>query len=118
MKALNAWLETEQNYLMRLAAIDPTGLTDQEKTSRELLMRDFAEDRRGSGFKEWEMPVNQMGGIYSDYPQLVAAAELHKREGLRRLDRAAARHAERVRPGDDEYVDRHGRQARSAEVSA
>jgi uncharacterized protein (DUF885 family) len=23
-------------------------------------------------FKEWEMPVNQMGGIYSEFPQLVA----------------------------------------------
>ena len=29
-------------------------------------------DQEAAEFKEWEMPVNQMGGIYSDYPQLVA----------------------------------------------
>ncbi len=28
--------------------------------------------RKPSEFKAWEMPVNQMGGIYSEYPQLVA----------------------------------------------
>ena len=53
---------------MRLAAIDPTGFTDQEKISRDLLMRHFADDQEAAEFKEWEMPVNQMGGIYSDLP--------------------------------------------------
>ena len=72
VKAFNNWLATEQTFLMRLAAIDPTGLTDQEKTGRDLLLRDLAEDQEAAEFKEWEMPVNQMGGIYSEYPQLVA----------------------------------------------
>jgi uncharacterized protein (DUF885 family) len=72
VKARNQWLESEQNYLLRLAAIDPSGLSEQEKTSRELLLRDLAEDEESAEFKEWEMPVNQMGGIYSTYPQLVA----------------------------------------------
>jgi uncharacterized protein (DUF885 family) len=72
VKALNEWLETEQNYLMRLAAIDVTGLSDQEKTSRELLLRQFADDEEASEFKVWEMPVNQMEGIYATYPRLVA----------------------------------------------
>ena len=71
VNAENEWLATEQNYLMRLAAIDPAGLTDQEKTSRELLMRKFADDQEAAEFKEWEMPVDQLGGIYSEYPQLV-----------------------------------------------
>ncbi len=71
VKAENDWLATEQSYLMRLAAIDPTGLTDQEKISRELLMRQFGDDQEAAEFKEWEMPVNQLGGIYSEYPQLV-----------------------------------------------
>jgi uncharacterized protein (DUF885 family) len=70
VKAINEWLATEQNYLLQLAAIDPTGLSDQEKTSRELLMSEFADDEEGAQFKEWEMPVNQMGGIYSEYPRL------------------------------------------------
>ncbi len=72
VKAFNAWLEREQNWMLKLAAIDPTGLTDAEKNSREMLMHDFADDLESSEFKEWEMPINQMGGIYSGYPQLVA----------------------------------------------
>ena len=35
-------------------------------------MREFEMDQEGAEFKEWEMPINQMGGIYSDYPQLAA----------------------------------------------
>ena len=72
VRAVNDWLAAEQNYLMRLAAIDPTGFTDQEKISRELLLRRFADDMESAEFKEWEMPVNQMDGIYDTYPQLVA----------------------------------------------
>jgi uncharacterized protein (DUF885 family) len=71
VKAINAWLAREQEFLMRLAAIDPTGFTDQEKISRDLLLRQFTEDQEASEYKDWEMPVNQMGGIYSTYPQLV-----------------------------------------------
>jgi uncharacterized protein (DUF885 family) len=72
VRAQNAWMEREQNYMLKLAAIDPTGFTDSEKTSREILMRDFSDDIEAVDFKEWEMPVNQMGGIYSEFPQLVA----------------------------------------------
>lgn len=72
VKAENEWLAREQALLLRLAAIDPDGLTDAEKTSREMLLRRFTDDEEASEFKEWEMPVNQMGGIYATYPQLVA----------------------------------------------
>jgi uncharacterized protein (DUF885 family) len=71
VKAFNENLEREEKYMMRLAAIDPTGFTDQEKVSREMLIRQITDDLEAAGFKEWEMPVNQMGGIYADYPQLV-----------------------------------------------
>jgi uncharacterized protein (DUF885 family) len=72
VKAVNDWLAAEQNFLMRLAAIDTTGMTEEEKTSRDLLLRDLTTDQEAAEFKEWEMPVNQMNGIYSEYPQLVA----------------------------------------------
>ena len=72
VKAVNDGLAREENFLMRLAAIDPAGLTIQETTSRELLMRTFAEDEEAAEFKEWEMPVNQMSGIHTIYPRLVA----------------------------------------------
>jgi uncharacterized protein (DUF885 family) len=72
VKAFNLQLAREQDYLMRLATIDPAGFTDQEKTSRDLLLNKLTEDQEGADFKEWEMPVNQMGGIYDDFPQLAS----------------------------------------------
>jgi uncharacterized protein (DUF885 family) len=72
VKAVNDKLEREQNFLLRLAAIDPAGFTAQEEASRELLLRKLADDQEAAEFKEWEMPVDQMGGIYADWPQLVS----------------------------------------------
>ena len=57
---------------MRLAAIDPAGLTDAERISRDLLLRQLAEDQEAADFKEWEMPLNQMSGIHTTYARLVA----------------------------------------------
>lgn len=72
VKAINDTLAREQTYLLRLAAIDTAGLTDQEKVSRDILLRDLTENQEAAEFKEWEMPVNQMGGLHTTYPQLVA----------------------------------------------
>jgi uncharacterized protein (DUF885 family) len=72
VQAVNDTLARERKYLLRLAAIDSTGFTDQEKMSQELLIRQFEMDDEGAEFKEWEMPVNQMGGIYRDFPDLAA----------------------------------------------
>ena len=73
VRAVNDELAREQKFLLRLAAIDPTGFTEQEKTSQDLLIGRFEMDEEGAEFKEWEMPISQMGGIYADYPRLVAA---------------------------------------------
>ena len=70
VKAVNEWLAAEQDLLMKVAVIDPAGLSDQDQTSRELLIRKLTEDQEAADFKEWEMPINQMGGIYSTYPDL------------------------------------------------
>jgi uncharacterized protein (DUF885 family) len=72
VKAINDWLAVEQDLLMKLAAIDATGFSDQDKISRELLLRELSDDQEAAEFKQWEMPVNQMYGIYATYPQLVA----------------------------------------------
>lgn len=72
VKAYNEGLEREQLMLARLAAIDPSGFTEQENISRELLLRRLAEDQEAADFKEWEMPVDQMGGIHTEFPQLAA----------------------------------------------
>jgi uncharacterized protein (DUF885 family) len=71
VKAENDKLTREEALTMRLAAIDPAGFTEQEKISRELLLRQFTEDQEGAEFKEWEMPVNQMDGIQTTYMRLV-----------------------------------------------
>jgi len=72
VKAVNEELERGQDYLLKLAAIDPAGFTDQEKTSRDLMLNKLTEDQEAADFKEWEMPVDQMGGIYADWPQLAS----------------------------------------------
>ena len=72
VQAVNDQLAREQRFLMRLATIDSTGFTEQEKISQELLIRRFETDQEAAEFKEWEMPIDQMGGIYSDYPELAA----------------------------------------------
>jgi uncharacterized protein (DUF885 family) len=72
VKAYNEGLAREQGFLMRLAAIDTAGLTGQEKISRDLLLRKFADDQEAAEFKEWEMPVSQINSIQTAYPELVA----------------------------------------------
>jgi uncharacterized protein (DUF885 family) len=72
VKAVNDGLAREEHFLMQLAAIDPAGLTDEEKTSRDLLLRQFTDDQEEAEFKEWEMPLDQMGGIATTYPELAA----------------------------------------------
>jgi uncharacterized protein (DUF885 family) len=71
VQAYNEKLGRGQNFIMRLAAIDPTGLNDQEQLSRDLLLRTLVDDQEAAQYKEWEMPVNQMDGIYNEYPDLV-----------------------------------------------
>ena len=72
VKAVNEGLAREQGFLLRLGEIDLAGLTAQDKISRDLLLRHFAEDAEGAEFKEWEMPLNQMEGIHTTYPRLVS----------------------------------------------
>jgi uncharacterized protein (DUF885 family) len=71
VKAYNEQIGREQEFLMRLAVIDPDGFTAPELVSKELLLRQFAEDIEASDYKEWEMPLNQLGGIHTTYPELV-----------------------------------------------
>ncbi len=70
--AVNQKLARHLAFLLRVAAIDPTGLTPEEKLSREVLLEQLTEEQEAAQFNEWEMPVTQMGGIQTVYPQLVA----------------------------------------------
>lgn len=81
--AINQWLATEQEYLMKLAAIDPTGLADQDKISRDLLLRDLAEDEESAEFQR----MGDAGQPDGWHPLRVSpnrsAAQLQHDEGLR-----------------------------------
>ena len=70
-RAENDRLARDRGYLARLAAIDTTGLSPQEKLSVELTERHIVEEEEGARFKEWEMPVNQFGGLHTDLPGMV-----------------------------------------------
>ena len=70
VKAYNEELAREQGFLTRLTAIDPTGLSSQEKISQDLLTLNITTDLESVEFKEWEMPLTQMDGIYATYTRL------------------------------------------------
>jgi uncharacterized protein (DUF885 family) len=69
-QAVNAALARGRNYIQELSEIDTTGLTDQEKLSADLMLRQLIEEQEAAKFKEWEMPVNQFYGFHTDLPQL------------------------------------------------
>jgi uncharacterized protein (DUF885 family) len=78
VQAFNDGLARERKFLLKLAAIDPAGFTDAEKISQQLLIRQFEDDDAAAEFKEWEMPVNQLGGVYRDFPEIVAQLSFNK----------------------------------------
>jgi uncharacterized protein (DUF885 family) len=72
VKAYNDGLARERKFMLQLAEIDSTGFTDDEKVSQELLLRQFEQDDEAAEFKEWELSVNQLDGVYSDFTSLVS----------------------------------------------
>jgi uncharacterized protein (DUF885 family) len=69
-QALNAALARGRDYIEKLSQIDTTGLTDQEKLSADLMLRQLIEQQEGAKFKEWEMPVNQFYGFHTELAEL------------------------------------------------
>src|SRR5579863_4654427 len=67
----NAKLARERDDLLKLAAIDTSGMSDQETLSKELMVRQLIENQEESQFRPWEMPVNQFNGLHLSLPQLV-----------------------------------------------
>ncbi len=64
-------LEKKRTFLTRFEAIYPAGLSRQDALSRDLMIRELRQDIQGAVFKDWEMPVNQMGGLHLELPDLV-----------------------------------------------
>jgi uncharacterized protein (DUF885 family) len=53
---------SDEGYLARLNAISTDGFADQDSLSHEVLVRALRQRNANFGFKEYEMPVNQMDG--------------------------------------------------------
>ncbi len=69
--AYNDQLSRGRDYILRLAAIDTTGLADQEILSHDLMVRKLVQQQEEAEFKPWEMPVTQMWGAHIELPQMV-----------------------------------------------
>ena len=68
--AENERVSRAQELLLKLAAVDLAGLSDADQTSLELLTRTLTEEIEAASFKEWQMPITQMWGIQTRYPEL------------------------------------------------
>jgi uncharacterized protein (DUF885 family) len=71
VEAYNDSLQRGRDYLLRLASIDTTGMSDQELLSKDLMVRELADQQEASEFKPWEMPITQFNGIQLELPELV-----------------------------------------------
>ena len=68
--------QRDKAWLARLKAIPVTGFTDQDRLSHEVLARSLEQRIANYGFKEYEMPVNQMGGPQTGLADLPLSAPL------------------------------------------
>jgi len=73
--AANASADTaDLAFLARLRAISTTGFPEQDALSHDILIRTLTQRIANYGFKEYEMPLNQMSGPHlylSDLPNAV-----------------------------------------------
>lgn len=69
-QAYNDSLERGEKFIERLGAIDTTGMTDQEKLSKKLLVYDLVDQQEGTVCAPWQTPVTQYEGIQVDLPML------------------------------------------------
>lgn len=77
-KAIDQQLADTKKFLKRFEAIDPAGFTEQEALNRTLMVRDLRNEVVDAQFRRWRMPVNQMGGIHLDAPQLASLLQFEK----------------------------------------
>ena len=62
--------KTNQEFLVRLQAIDTTGFSDQDQLSHDLMVRVLQQRITDYNLKEYEMPINQQNGIHTSLADL------------------------------------------------
>ena len=60
------------DWLARFEAVDTTGFPEQEKLSQLVMTRGLRQQLEEIAFKNYEMPVDQFGGLHIQLPQLVS----------------------------------------------
>jgi uncharacterized protein (DUF885 family) len=63
-------------FLARLTAIPAVGFSDQDQLSHDLLVRVLEQRVTDFQFKEYEMPINQQGGIHTNLADLPLSVPL------------------------------------------
>ena len=69
--AYDAALARGEQFIERLGAIDTTGMSEQDKLSKQLLVNDLVDQQESSNCKPWQTPVTQFSGLQVDLPALV-----------------------------------------------
>lgn len=64
-------IEESRKFLARFEAVPATGLSQQDRLSRELMIRNLRQQIEGAQFKSWEMSVSQNGGPQIELPDLI-----------------------------------------------
>lgn len=69
-----AVLKTQlQAFLQRFAAIDTRGFSEQDRLNQELMVRGINEQLQDISLKNYEMPLDQFGGLHLQLAQFVSA---------------------------------------------
>ena len=70
-------LEHARRSLRIFEAIDTSGFPEPERLNKVLMVRGLREQIEGARFKDWEMPVDQMGGIQIQLASLPSGTTFH-----------------------------------------
>jgi uncharacterized protein (DUF885 family) len=70
-------LEESRKFVGRFEALPTAGLSEQDRLSRELMIRNLREQIEGAEFKAWEMSVSQNGGPQIELPDLITITPFH-----------------------------------------
>ena len=69
-EAYNDSLARGARFIERLGAVDTTGMSDQQRLSKRLLVHDLVDQQESAVCEPWQTPVNQFSGIQVDLPML------------------------------------------------
>jgi uncharacterized protein (DUF885 family) len=72
LAAIQANYRQTQAFLQRFEALDVSSLAEQDRLSKELMLRKLRRSIEDVDLKLYEMPIDQLNGLHLLYPQLVA----------------------------------------------